>query len=598
MMLGLLLAFGDDVSISKEHMALATDTSLWGIALLLVFFAVRPELWRRMFFDRVDPRPAALTRIAFGLVVLWTFLDLLAPHGPLEVSAARYLFTDDGLWLTDMARKRYGDQMGVLWDPEHGFEHWYDVFRAMWGKFTILHVRSDPGFVFGLYGLMVASLLAMIFGVWTRWTTLLAWILVETFYRYSPIFYTGGDTVVRVFLFLGVFTQWGEAYSIDSWRRRRKAILGGATSIPPLKKIPAWPLRLMMLQLTIIYCATGILKSGSTWMNGTALYYALNLDHFYRWPQTGPVTVAQYLGVLPAMTIFVRYWEVLFPLALFGTAINAFEREKAMGVWPKAAAWRRFAGYAVFAAAWAMMAYIAGLGAYYYLPPQLYQGRLAKEQLIPLFTALTCLVPIIAVGLYLGLRRWTPRLFDGVRFWFLGKRFWLVFGFGMHIGIDVGMNVGTFAEVMMAVYLAWLTGDEIDAFWRYVMSRPLAPGEGGRPVRAKKLRRLLLTPIDRLTYRRPGATYVVLHHPGEASVRRAALLRPWDLADRTRFEADDTVAPETLAVRTLSGERLEGKLAAAYLLPVLPGLWWLRPLRPLAASLAGSIAMRILRQRG
>ena len=50
-----------------------------------------------------------------------------------------------------------------------------------------------------------------------------------------PVFYTGGDTVVREFLFLGMFAQWGQAYSIDSWRRRRKAILGGAEQIPPLQ---------------------------------------------------------------------------------------------------------------------------------------------------------------------------------------------------------------------------------------------------------------------------------------------------------------------------------------------------------------------------
>ena len=62
----------------------------------------------------------------------------------------------------------------------------------------------------------------------------------------------------------------------------------------------------------------------------------------------------------------------------------------------------------------------------------------------------------------------------------MGKRFWLVFGFGMHIGIDLGMNVGTFANVMMAVYLAWLSGDEIDAFWRALASRPLKAGEGDR----------------------------------------------------------------------------------------------------------------------
>src|SRR5690606_32896866 len=276
-----------------------------------------------------------LFRIAFGLVVMVTFVDLLGPHGPLDDSVARYLFTDEGLWLNDMARKSYGGKLATLWDPEHGFEHWTDLFKAMWGKFSILHFRSDPPFVWAVYTAMLVSIGLMIMGVWTRWTTILAWFLVESVYRYSPVFYTGGDTVVRVFLFLGMFTRWGEAYSFDSWRRRRKAILGGATELPPLRLIPAWPLRLAMLQLTIIYCATGLLKSGSTWANGTALYYSLNLDHFYRWPQMGIVGALHYLGVLPALTILVHWWEMLFPLGLIGAAVNAFERDRASGVWPR-----------------------------------------------------------------------------------------------------------------------------------------------------------------------------------------------------------------------------------------------------------------------
>jgi hypothetical protein len=33
----------------------------------------------------------------------------------------------------------------------------------------------------------------------------------------------------------------------------------------------------------------------------------------------------------------------------------------------------------------------------------------------------------------------------------------------MHVGIDVFMNVGTFVQVMLAVYIAWLSGAELDA---------------------------------------------------------------------------------------------------------------------------------------
>jgi hypothetical protein len=450
---------------------------------------------------------------------------------------------------------------------------------------------------------MIAANVAMILGWRTRFTTIVTWILVENFYRTSPIFYTGGDTVVRVFLFLGMFTRWGEAYSLDSWRRRRKAILRGATAIPALRKIAAWPMRLMMLQLCIIYCATGLLKSGNTWADGTALYYALNLDHFYRFPQQQPVTVAHFIGLLPGTTVFVRWWEVCFPLVAIGAVLNAYERERAAGTWPRTVLWRRVLSWLLLAAAWGTLAYIAGLGAHYYLPretilqgwsPGLRAFLIGNARAV--FTVGVALVPVVAVTYYLLARHSFPRELEFFRHWVLGKRFWLGFGFLMHIGIDVGMNVGTFANVMMAVYLCWLSGDEIESFWKYVYSEPCGPGEGGRPVRTKPWLRRLLAPWDRLRYRKPGRRVVVRHNPEDASVRRAALLRLWDLGGRLAFEADDAVPPQTLAVQVAKGRPLLlGNAAAGALTKVLPGLLWLRPLRVLPPVRV--LARSILRQR-
>lgn len=594
------LADKPEVDISA-HADLVTTLLMTVIGLLVAFFVVRFELWRRLLFQRVDPRPAALMRISFGLVVLVTFLDLLGPHGPLEDSVARYLFTDEGLWLTDMARKNYGGQLKTLWDPEQGFQNWYDVFRAMWGKFSILHFRSDPPFVFAIYTTMLTSIVLMICGVWTRWTTIISWVLVESVYRYSPVFYTGGDTVVRVFLFLGMLSQWGQAYSFDSWRRRRKAILGGATTFPALRRIPAWPLRLMMLQLAIIYCATGLLKSGATWANGEALYYSLNLDHFYRWPQMGLVGMMQYLGVLPLLTITVHWWEMLFPLALIGSVVNAYERERAAGIWPLAAPWRRWLGYALFLSTFGIGAYIAGLGVHYFATP----GAL-KSLGVPLKTAVTLAnvvgvaLPLVVLAAYLGLRKFTPRLHRFIRHWLLGKRFWLVVGFGMHIGIDIGMNVGTFANVMMAVYAAWLSGEEIDLAWRYIFSTPLEPGEGDRPLRTKKWQKIFLSPLDRLRFRGKATPIVVLHNPDDDSVRRAALLRIWDLGSRLEFRADPNVEPEHLAVQVPGDATTRNGSDAAYaLIRIFPGLWWMRGIRhiPGLGAVCGAVARIILRQR-
>jgi uncharacterized membrane protein YphA (DoxX/SURF4 family) len=204
-----------DIDVS-EHIDVATQ-SLWiASALVVLFFVLRPELWRRIWFARLDPRPAALARMALGITVLWTFADLCFLQG-------EWLFTDQGLLLTEQARKNYGGKLRTLWDPEQGFETWKDTLMMMTDRWTILHVRSDPPFVWTMFGVLFASCFAMIIGWRTRITTVITWFMVLQIYGYTPIYYAGGDTVLRVMMFLGMFTDWGKAYSVDAWRIRRRS---------------------------------------------------------------------------------------------------------------------------------------------------------------------------------------------------------------------------------------------------------------------------------------------------------------------------------------------------------------------------------------
>ena len=573
----------------SAHLAPAT-TAIWlGIGLMLLFFIVRPELWRRLWFQRVDPRPAGLLRIVFGIVVLWTIVDLLP--------IARFLFTDEGLWLPKMARRNYGGDFRLIWDPEHGVEHWYDWLLAVWYRFSLFHMRADPPFVFTIYAATIAALVLMIAGVKTRITTIVSWFLVNSIYVYSPIFYSGGDTVVRVYLFLGMLTRWGEAYSLDAWWARRKAVLRGAAEIPPLRPIPAWPLRLMMLQLAIIYCATGSLKSGHTWLDGTALFFALNLDHFYRHPaQIHLVTFLQAIWVLPLATWITHIWEVAFPVALIGASVRAYERERQDGTWPLAPRWRRLLSYLLFTAVLGLAAFLVYLTALYFYDPANGPWRLAPRQLAVVASVATLAVPALVVAGYLALRRYRPRAHRLVLDWLLGKRLWLGIGVIMHVGIDLLMNVGTFVQVMLAVYIAWLSGPELDAAWRFLMSKPMPPEQ--RPRRPRRWQAILLAPVDRLRHRVPRLPYVIHHNPAPEGVRRAALLRLWDVADRLRFTADESIPVRELCVELPAGKGLaRSSEAGRALLPVLPGFWWMYPwcLLPGLSSLCGWRVARTFR---
>jgi predicted secreted protein len=592
-----LLALGPTdappVNIAPEHLDQATMALWLGVATIALFFVVRPELWKKLWHERVDPRGAALARILLGISVLWCWIDLAV--------LGKFLFTDEGLWLTELARKNYGGHLKELWDPEQGFETWNSILGIFQGRWTVLHFRSDPFFVSIIFGLLYLSSFMMIIGWRTRVATFATWLLVLQLYNYSPIYYTGGDTVFKSMLFLALFCRWGEAYSVDSWLRRKKKILGGAPSLPPLRKIPAWPMRLMIVQLTIIYTATGLLKNGTTWWGGTALYYALNLDHFYRVPTTHFTAAFHYSGFSQASTHLVHWWEMLFPLAPLGIALQRFEHARKNGTWPQAAKWRRWLSYGLFAQLWLIIAFVTGMTASYYYRGKyigLREDLITQEQAGWIAAGIIAAIPLLCMGIYFGLRKFRKRGFQILLNWGLGKRLWLGIGFTFHALIEIAMNVGTFVQVMIATYPAWLRGYEVDGFWRYLQSEPAKPGENGRPVipARRRIGRRVLGVVHRLKYRVAPPKYVVVHASDEASIRRAALLRCWDLSHRLEFSCEEGVPPQQLQVRMPGRiETLAGPSAAAALSRVLPGLWLFWPLQRVPGM--RGVAARVVGQR-
>ena len=94
----------------------------------------------------------------------------------------------------------------------------------------------------------------------------------------------------------------------------------------------------MMMQLATIYFYTGCAKTGGIWAAGDSLYYALNLDHFYRAP---PQLLSSLFGtnLFRLMTWGVHVWQIGFPLVLVGLVARFQIRE---GFGP-GRGWRRHA---------------------------------------------------------------------------------------------------------------------------------------------------------------------------------------------------------------------------------------------------------------
>ncbi len=271
-----------------------------------------------------------------------------------------------------------------------------------------------------------------------------------------------------------------------------------------------------------------------------------------------------------------------------------------MRLWGDAGRLRRLLSYACVGGVFVLIAYLGALATAYYYDVTLSPWPDVDRWTMARFVQVAALaLPALVIGSYVAIRRFAPRLHSWILTWLLGRRFWLGAGVCLHLGIEVLMNVGTFVQVMLAIYPLWLRGAEVDALWRWVGSRALPPGQGGAPAR-EGIAGWLRAPVRRLRHRTGRPAYVLLHGADEASIRRAALLRGWDLAGRLRFEpAGGEASRGRLRLRTPEGEVLVGARAGAKLCRLLPGLWILAlpSLAPGIGRLVGGAALLLLGQR-
>lgn len=207
-------------------------------------------LVRRQLEPRDDPRPLALLRILLGLLTIAN----VAALWPL----AAFLFADDGLVPP-------AEICGTA--------------AAARSLLCQLPGSAVPAFFVAFFGVA----LAFTAGLATRVTTVLTLVGFVAFGDRNPV-YLAGDQVFWNFLFLLCFSRCGEAWSVDAWWRARGSGAAGGVGPGALRRIPAWPRTLMIVQLCVLYGANGWNKHGERWLAGDVLGYLLMNDEWFRVP--------------------------------------------------------------------------------------------------------------------------------------------------------------------------------------------------------------------------------------------------------------------------------------------------------------------------
>jgi hypothetical protein len=494
-MLSTLLAFADKTP-NADAVALGPTLGwlllMCAVAAALIFI-LHGEKWRRFWLTSEDPRGIAVFRIVFAFFVLaningmWEFFE--------------YLYTDEGIFTADVARQVFAKEQfagfgdGLRDDDPWGFYDAEAVLQFLEGpKYSLLFFWDSPTFFWAhLWAFELSGVLFLI-GFRTRLFGVLTWFLMNSILVRNHLAWEGTEIVYRVMLVYLVLARSGHAYSVDNWLRcrrlRREGRLseqggaGGGAGAPPsdehtrglepvYRLIPSFPRKLVMLQLAVIYIVTGLLKNGSVWLAGDSLYYALNLDHFYRLP---PQYMSSLIGthLFRAMTWTVKLGQIAFAAIIVGIVARWIVEQKFA---PLSAArqWAVRAAFAVLILASAAMVYVSY--DVHFAPP------IPAELFAGLYVALWA-------GLWLLWRKLTYRPFvvrkvfglvplrrpaiidrTWVCRWILGRRVLLVWHLAFHAHIFTLMNVGQFQTGMLACTFAFLQGHEIATLLRDVGHR-------------------------------------------------------------------------------------------------------------------------------
>jgi hypothetical protein len=222
-----------------------------------------PRLWNRFLFEGGDPRLVAIFRIGYGILLL------------INVS----------IWLADSSRWFSDDGMLTAATAAHLYPRQYlSLFFV---------IPSTDWLVHGCLLLLGMQAILLLLGCWSRFQAACIFFWLVSFQHRNPLICDGEDTVFRLFAFFMIWMPLDDFLSLRrSWLRRNRppALLSPQSALvsPPSPTVSdpsrAWALRLVQVEMTLIYLSAALAKlGGESWQNGTALYYVAQMDdHFGR----------------------------------------------------------------------------------------------------------------------------------------------------------------------------------------------------------------------------------------------------------------------------------------------------------------------------
>ncbi|HTQ40818.1 MAG TPA: hypothetical protein VMJ32_17485 [Pirellulales bacterium] len=210
--------------------------------------------WTRFWFTPSDAIVLSLIRVLTALVALWWYLSLLTD--------LQYWFGPNGLFSLDLALQ-----------VRNASESRYAI--------SLLDYVNSASQLWLVYGLGIAALAMMLFGLFSRIATIASLVFVLSFIHRAPMLSRTVDDILPLLMFYLCLGPSGANFSIDGWLRRKKQqrerpALNSADANIYWSSAATVAIRLMQVHLTMIYAAMLIAQlQGGTWWQGTAVWWLM-----------------------------------------------------------------------------------------------------------------------------------------------------------------------------------------------------------------------------------------------------------------------------------------------------------------------------------
>ena len=136
------------------------------------------------------------------------------------------------------------------------------------------HLHSVPA-LRAAFCLGLAAYLLLGMGLWTRAAGVASFLFLVSLLNRNPTIRDAGDVVRLSLLTWSLFLPMGAAFSVDRWRRQRRHPFGASS--PGSSSHTSVAALGILMQVGLIYLFAALAKSGSTWREGSAVYYALHV---------------------------------------------------------------------------------------------------------------------------------------------------------------------------------------------------------------------------------------------------------------------------------------------------------------------------------